>query len=160
MATPSDLQPSRHLVVSQRLRQRRRTLGLTQKQVVTRLARLGVTTSNKALSSLEHGAGLDLAKLPELARALECSITWLLGLTEDPHGWDPDPALWGPEPPRWEGPNGPGPGNGAHHAGPRRQEHLRVTAQHAPTEATTSRSTPSAGQAHRSWILGPLPPEG
>jgi transcriptional regulator with XRE-family HTH domain len=54
-------------VVSERLRERRRDLGLTQKEVVSRLRRMGVTTTNKALSSLEHGAGLDVAKLPELA---------------------------------------------------------------------------------------------
>ena len=91
-----DLGATRHLVVSQRLRERRRTLGLTQKQVVRRLSRLGVTSSNKALSSLEHGAGLDVAKLPELALALDCSVTWLLGLTDDPSRWEPDQA--GPRP--------------------------------------------------------------
>ncbi|MEQ7005426.1 hypothetical protein ABN028_04410 [Actinopolymorpha sp. B17G11] len=81
----------RRLVVRQRLRERRRDLGLTQKQVVSRLARLGMLTTNKALSSLEHGTGLDVAKLPELARALECTITYLLGLTSDPGRWEPDP---------------------------------------------------------------------
>lgn len=87
-----DLRVSRQLVVSQRLRERRRTLGLTQNQVVTRLARLGTISTNKALSSLEHGAGLDVTKLPELARALDCSVTWLLGLTDDPVRWEPDGA--------------------------------------------------------------------
>ena len=89
LTSPSDLGATRHLVVSQRLRERRRTLGLTQKQVISRLARLGVLSTNKALSSLEHGSGLDVAKLPELAAALDCSVTWLLGLTDDPHSWEP-----------------------------------------------------------------------
>ena len=89
LTNPSDLGAMRHLVVSQRLRERRRTLGLTQKQVISRLARLGVLSNNKALSSLEHGSGLDVAKLPELAEALDCSVTWLLGLTDDPHSWEP-----------------------------------------------------------------------
>ena len=80
----------RHLVVSERLRLRRRTLGLTQKEVVARLRRLGVTTTNKSLSSLEHGAGLDVGKLPELARALDCTLTYLVGLTDDPERWEPD----------------------------------------------------------------------
>ncbi|HEY8456553.1 MAG TPA: hypothetical protein VIL34_13250 [Actinopolymorphaceae bacterium] len=80
----------RRLVVRQRLRERRRDLGLTQKQVVNRLARLGVLTTNKALSSLEHGTGLDVAKLPELACALECTVTYLLGLTSEPAKWEPD----------------------------------------------------------------------
>jgi transcriptional regulator with XRE-family HTH domain len=89
LTSPSDLGATRHLMVSQRLRERRRTLGLTQKQVISRLARLGVFSTNKALSSLEHGSGLDVAKLPELAAALDCSVTWLLGLTDDPHSWEP-----------------------------------------------------------------------
>ena len=89
LTSPSDLGATRHLVVSQRLRERRRTLGLTQKQVISRLARLGVLSTNKALSSLEHGSGLDVAKLPELAAALDCSVTWLLGLTDDPHSGEP-----------------------------------------------------------------------
>ncbi|MGN6753901.1 MAG: helix-turn-helix domain-containing protein [Intrasporangium sp.] len=87
---PTELGARRHLVVSQRLRERRRDLGLTQKQVITRLARLGVASNNKALSSLEHGSGIDVAKLPELAAALDCTVTWLLGLTRDPARWEPD----------------------------------------------------------------------
>ena len=86
-----DLEARRHLEVSQRLRERRRMLGLTQKQVTSRLGRLGIASTNKTLSSLEHGAGLDVARLPELAAALDCTVTWLLGLTEDPHRWEPDP---------------------------------------------------------------------
>ena len=84
---------SRHLHVTQRLRHRRDELGLTQKQVVTRLGRCGLQTTNRALSSLEHGTGLDIAKLPELAAALDCTVTYLLGLTDDPHSWLPDHEL-------------------------------------------------------------------
>jgi transcriptional regulator with XRE-family HTH domain len=84
----------RHLLVSERLRLRRRQLGLTQKEVVARLRRLGVETTNKALSSLEHGAGLDVCKLPELAKALECTLTYLVGLTSDPLSWAPDGGAW------------------------------------------------------------------
>jgi transcriptional regulator with XRE-family HTH domain len=80
----------RHLLITQRLRQRRDDLGLTQKQVVTRLGRCGLHTTNRALSSLEHGTGLDVAKLPELAAALDCTVTYLLGLTDDAHRWEPD----------------------------------------------------------------------
>lgn len=82
--------PDRYLVVTSRLRERRHVLGLTQKQVVRRLASFGVTSTNKALSSLEHGAGIDVGKLPELAAALDCTVTYLLGLTDDPHSWQPD----------------------------------------------------------------------
>lgn len=84
----------RHLVVSERLRRRRHELGLTQKEVGIRLRRLGVNTSNKAVSSLEHGAGLDLCKLPEVARALDCTLTYLVGLTNDPARWEPDDTMW------------------------------------------------------------------
>jgi transcriptional regulator with XRE-family HTH domain len=87
----------RHLLITQRLRQRREELGLTQKQVVTRLGRVGVLTTNRALSSLEHGSGLDIAKLPEISRALDCTITYLVGLTDDPHRWAPDAQVT-PEP--------------------------------------------------------------
>jgi transcriptional regulator with XRE-family HTH domain len=86
----SILGASRQLLVTQRLRDRRRQLGLTQQQVVSRLAKLGVQTTNKAVSSLEHGAGIDVAKLPELAQALDCTTTYLLGLTADPRRWEPD----------------------------------------------------------------------
>lgn len=97
--------PGRQLLITQRLRRRRGELGLTQKQVVTRLARAGVRTTNRALSSLEHGAGVDVAKLPELAAALDCTVTYLVGLTDDPHRWEPDhqageaPAPHAPSPP-------------------------------------------------------------
>jgi transcriptional regulator with XRE-family HTH domain len=94
MTTVSEVDiPTRHLMITQRLRQRRDDLGLTQKQVVTRLGKCGLHTTNRALSSLEHGTGLDVAKLPELAAALDCTITYLLGLTSDPHNWHPDEAV-------------------------------------------------------------------
>jgi transcriptional regulator with XRE-family HTH domain len=80
----------RQLLITLRLRERRCELGLTQKQVVTRLGRVGVHTTNRALSSLEHGTGVDAAKLPELAIALDCTVTYLFGLTDDPHQWEPD----------------------------------------------------------------------
>jgi transcriptional regulator with XRE-family HTH domain len=90
----------RHLLVTQRLRHRRDELGLTQKQVVTRLARLGVMTTNRALSSLEHGAGLDIAKLPELAHVLDCTVTYLIGLTDDPQSWLPERDTAEPQQPQ------------------------------------------------------------
>ena len=95
-----ELGAHRHLLISERLRLRRRELGLTQKEVVARLRRMGVVTTNKALSSLEHGAGLDVCKLPELAQALDCSLTYLVGLTDDPRSWEPDGSAWPTVPPR------------------------------------------------------------
>lgn len=92
----TDLIDHRRMMVCERLRTRRRELELTQKEVVARLRRLGVPTTNKQLSALEHGAGLDVARLPELARALECTLTWLVGLTEDCCRWEPDEEVGTP----------------------------------------------------------------
>jgi transcriptional regulator with XRE-family HTH domain len=98
-ARNASLVAGRHQLITLRLRQRRDELGLTQKQIVTRLARCGLQTTNRALSSLERGSGLDVAKLPELATALDCTVTYLLGLTDDPHRWEPDePSQLPPKP--------------------------------------------------------------
>jgi transcriptional regulator with XRE-family HTH domain len=70
--------------------ERRHDLGLTQYDVVERLSALGLGASNRSLSSMEHGQGLDIGRLPELAVALDCTITYLLGLTDNPHSWQPD----------------------------------------------------------------------
>jgi transcriptional regulator with XRE-family HTH domain len=80
----------RHWVCAQRIRERRRTLGLTQREVAGRLARLGSRTTNRTLSAMENGRGLDLGLLPELAESLECTVTYLIGLAADPHSWEPD----------------------------------------------------------------------
>jgi transcriptional regulator with XRE-family HTH domain len=138
--------PDRHLLVTSRLRSRRHALGLTQKQVVTRLATLGVSSTNKSLSSLEHGTGVDLAKLPELAAALECTVTYLLGLTDDPASWQPDTALsWRPQPERPAAlpDNGPGTGPGGYGQGDGQGRDY---------------DEPVSGR--QGWILGPYVPEG
>jgi transcriptional regulator with XRE-family HTH domain len=79
----------RHWVCAQRLRERRLTLGLTQREVVALLQRQGSHTTNRALSAMENGRCLDLGMLPELASTLGCTITYLLGLTADPSAWHP-----------------------------------------------------------------------
>jgi hypothetical protein len=53
----------------------------------------GVTLTNRTLSAMENGRGLDLGRLPELAAALDCTITYLVGLTGDPARWEPDVPL-------------------------------------------------------------------
>ncbi|HEV2886520.1 MAG TPA: helix-turn-helix transcriptional regulator [Jatrophihabitans sp.] len=133
---------SRHLLITQRLRERRDDLGLTQKQIVTRLARCGLQTTNRALSSLEHGSGLDVAKLPELAIALDCTVTYLLGLTDDPHSWLPAESAGGPA--------------GAAAAG------VPAVARPAPIGADGSaghRAAMPDGSAGQSLILGDIFPE-
>lgn len=92
----------RHWVVARRLRERRLAQGLTQREVVGRLESRGVRTTNRALSTMENGRGLDLGLLPELAEALDCTVTYLLGLTGDPHAWRPDRVLRLPD--RADGP--------------------------------------------------------
>lgn len=136
----------RHLLITQRLGQRRRDLGLTQQQVVSRLGRAGIRTTNRALSSLEHGAGLDVAKLPELAEALDCTVTYLVGLTDDPHRWEPDLPL--SEQPRHAAAPVPVPADrpGAHSLilgfdVPDRGAHLRLG---RPAHAAAERPQPSA----------------
>jgi hypothetical protein len=45
--------------------------------VVARLQRRGNQTTNRALSAMENGRGLDLGLLPELAESLSCTTTYL-----------------------------------------------------------------------------------
>jgi hypothetical protein len=75
------------------MRERRLALGLTQREVVARLERHGNHTTNRALSAMENGRGLDLGLLPELAESLDCTVTYLLGLARDPQSWRPDRAV-------------------------------------------------------------------
>lgn len=88
--TSHDLSRQRHWVCALQLAERRRQLGLTQQDVVDRLAEMGVAATNRSLSAMEHGQGLDVGRLPELATALDCSVTYLLGLTAEPDRWEPD----------------------------------------------------------------------
>lgn len=90
MAQPEELYRERHWICARRLGDRRRGLGLTQSDVVARLGGLGVSTTNRTLSAMEHGQGVDVGRLPELAAALDCTVTYLLGLTSDPSRWEPD----------------------------------------------------------------------
>jgi transcriptional regulator with XRE-family HTH domain len=90
VSTAHERNRERHWVCARRLSERRHDLGLTQCEVVDRLIGLGVTATNRTLSAMENGQGVDVGRLPELAIALDCSITYLLGLTSDPHHWTPD----------------------------------------------------------------------
>lgn len=89
-ATP---RADRRFVVSSRIRDRRHALRMTQNHVVAKLAALGVRSTNRSLSGLEHGVGIDVCKLPEIAAALDCTVTYLLGLTDDADSWQPDPPV-------------------------------------------------------------------
>jgi transcriptional regulator with XRE-family HTH domain len=98
--TPCDPARERHWVFARRLRERRSALGLTQRQVVAKLEQRGPRISNRALSAMENGRGLNLGLLPELAEALDCTITYLLGLTADPSSWQPGEPQFAREPGR------------------------------------------------------------
>jgi len=80
----------RNLTCAIRIRERRRELGLTQAEIVERVDRLGSRLSNQALSAIENGRRLAVGRLPDLAAALDCTVTYLLGLATDPHRWTPD----------------------------------------------------------------------
>jgi transcriptional regulator with XRE-family HTH domain len=91
MALPAhDVHRERHWTCARRMSERRHDLGLTQYDIVERLAALGVASSNRTLSAMEHGQGVDVGRLPEIAVALDCTVTYLLGLTEEPRRWTPD----------------------------------------------------------------------
>lgn len=88
--TAHDANRERHWTCARRLSQRRHDLGLTQNDVVERLAEQGAVATNRTLSAMERGQGVDVGRLPELAVALDCTVTYLLGLTEEPCSWAPD----------------------------------------------------------------------
>lgn len=125
----------RHWTCARRLKERRLALGLTQAEVVARIdGKVGLT--NRSVSVWESGRGLDIAWLPELAEALDCTVTYLLGQTDDPRSWQPDDRA------------------------------PRTTAAGSTQVAAAEPTTPAAGSAQtaaanpplrQNWILGPEP---
>ena len=144
-AERQSLPRERHWICARRLRERRVALGLTQLEVAQALRRQGLDLGNRTLSAMEHGHALDLGWLPELSAALDCTTTYLLGMTDDPHGWQPaaatspviEPLMLMPE-----GAGGDGAGGDAED----------TTVPHA---ATADRFTSMQG----GWILGPDVPD-
>jgi transcriptional regulator with XRE-family HTH domain len=134
----------RNLTCAIRIKERRRELGLTQAEIVDRVSSHGSRLSNQALSAIENGRRLAVGRLPDLAGALDCTVTYLLGLTTDPHRWPPD-----------------NPDNHTDAQAPA-QTDTQVLAgtdaqAHAPTAAQTARD-PIHAPRH-SWILGPDVPD-
>ena len=127
----------RNLACAIRLKARRRDLGLTQAEVVERVSRYGPGLPVQALSAIENGRRLAVGRLSDLAAALDCTVTYLIGLTADPRRWQPDapgrPAVPSPAVP------------------PERAHHPARKAQ----GAQGSRPEP----ARRNWILGPDVPD-
>jgi transcriptional regulator with XRE-family HTH domain len=101
MARMSDIAVSGHRAwtCSVRLAARRHELGLTQAELADRLTHRGLPCTNRAVSRLEQGQAIDAGLLPVYAAVLDCTVTYLVGLTTDAHRWEPDGNPRGPEPP-------------------------------------------------------------
>jgi transcriptional regulator with XRE-family HTH domain len=80
---------------SARLAERRHELGRTQAELATDLTRRGLPSTNRTVSRVEQGQIIDACHLPVYAEVLDCTVTYLVGLTADPHRWTPDDV---PEP--------------------------------------------------------------
>ena len=76
-----------------RVMERRDALGLTQTSLALRMSEQGFPLSQAAISRAESGAAMEQGELIALAVALECSTTYLLGLTTKPDRWEPDAPL-------------------------------------------------------------------
>lgn len=80
-------------LVAWRVRSLRKQLGLKQDEMVRRLAEQGLEISQATYSRIEVGKS-EIVKganyLVGLATALDCSVTYLLGLTSKPSKWTPD----------------------------------------------------------------------
>lgn len=174
----------RNLTCAIRIRERRRELGLTQAEVVDRVERHGSRLSNQALSAIENGRRLAVGRLPDLAAALDCTVTYLIGLTTDPLRWAPDqpgpqaePALradaqHGPQPaPSADAQNKPEP---APAPSADAQDNPKPALSASSRSSRSTRSSPAQDvhrtssrrlapapvtPPHRNWILGPDVPD-
>jgi transcriptional regulator with XRE-family HTH domain len=145
----------RNLTCAIRIRERRRLLSLTQAELADRMNEHGARLSTQALSAIENGRRLDVGRLPDLAAALQCTVSYLLGLTDDPDRWAPDdPGRWAPgETDRWA------PGD----ASPPEPASPAPTPGRPPSTPPPSTPPPNApppsAQLRRGWILGPDLPD-
>jgi transcriptional regulator with XRE-family HTH domain len=154
--------PQRNLTCAVRIRERRRQLGMTQADVVRRVSAHGSRLSNQGLSAIENGRRLAVGRLPDLAAALECTVTYLLGLTAEPRRWEPDKAA--PEAAKVPAAT-PARAAAAARAGtPARAGATAAAGTPARAGATAAAGTPAPGAdpvtpPRRSWILGPDVPD-
>ena len=132
----------RNLTCAIRIRERRRQLGLTQAELVDRVNGYGSRLSSQALSAIENGRRLAVGRLPDLAAALQCTVSYLLGLTADPDRWEPDDA--GPAPQL--SPNGP-------------VTNRTVTNGPVTTGPLTNSTAGQGAPPRHGWILGPDLPD-
>jgi transcriptional regulator with XRE-family HTH domain len=147
----------RNLTCAIRIRERRRELGLTQAEVVDRVERHGSRLSNQALSAIENGRRLAVGRLPDLAAALDCTVTYLIGLTTDPLRWTPDEPAPSAEPVPTTAPStAPSPepalSRSSRSSRSSHTQDVHRTSSRRPAPAPVS-------PPHRNWILGPDVPE-
>lgn len=71
-----------------RVAERRRTLGLSQRQLAAACVALGSRVGFARVANIEREnfrGGVTGPTIVALARALDCSADWLLGLSDEPH---------------------------------------------------------------------------
>lgn len=81
--------PRNRRACAARVVSRRRELGLSQQQLADRMTGPAGRYTNRAISRMENGQAILADELPALAAALDCSVTYLLGLTDDAAAWTP-----------------------------------------------------------------------
>jgi transcriptional regulator with XRE-family HTH domain len=144
----------RNLTCAIRIRERRRQVGLTQTELVDLVNEHGSRLSSQGLSAIENGRRLAVGRLPDLAAALQCTVSYLLGLTADPYRWEPDdasaPALLSPAAP---------PASASRAARPAPASRTALPAS-APAGQAAANGAANQGAAPRhGWILGPDVPD-
>lgn len=80
-------------LVSWRARERRKSLSLSQHEVALKMGAEGVDISDATYSRIEIGKNelvKDVNTLIALSRALDCTVTYLVGLTSRYDKWTPD----------------------------------------------------------------------
>lgn len=74
----------RYQLQGKRIKQLREDSGLTQGEFVVRLSSMGASTTQSQLSSVERGdKGLSIESLATVAVALDTSMDYLMGLSDD-----------------------------------------------------------------------------
>jgi transcriptional regulator with XRE-family HTH domain len=144
----------RNLTCAIRIRERRRQVGLTQTELVDLVNEHSSRLSSQGLSAIENGRRLAVGRLPDLAAALQCTVSYLLGLTSDPYRWEPDdastPALINSAAPPAPASRAAPPVPASRTAGP-----VSTSAGQAPSNGAANQS---ASPRH-GWILGPDVPD-
>ena len=101
--TPSNIEQARARRRARRAIQRlgervfavRTARDLSQAALAARVSELGVPITQALISRVETGSMTDARTLLGIAAALEASLTYLFGLTDEPESWEPTFPLLG-----------------------------------------------------------------